>query len=244
MPRKPVRVPLSPETLLRLGVIRWQDLTSQPTSVPSTATCYEIWGFHGYVESGNNAVGTLEIETRERSGGGSEIHLRQEVRNADGYVERTVASLTLRRPNLWTPVEWEVERRLTGQGTEVTEAHYRMTGRAQSDEITIVEQGRERRLPVVRSWTCDWCLFAGFWTAESTPRSEMDLFEQLSAWKGPYRWFPMGEQRISWEKEIAVMQRVDLIGPGNLPFEFWFHRNGDLVLILSGDKAFVRRWER
>ena len=241
--RTTVGSPLEPGLLGELGALKTLPAADGFRADGSWIHTYRIWTCHGYVESGNDNVGYLQIE-RKVGGRGDDFVLtvRQVVLEQDGQVSEIDARVRCRADGIGTPVEWRLSSSFTGPGGKVQEElSTEETGSIEGGEMVVDRGGGKIKRAMPPAVTGDWCLFEavqriGF-GADSLPR--FHLLEGLGVLKGPQSLSYRGGESVEIGGDEVKLHRFDQIGHGVLPTEYWVDANHRLVVAASLNKAYV-----
>jgi len=238
-----VGVPLTPQTLLRMGALgKRQPALTEFDPNGSWVNSYRIYTCHGFIEAGNEDVGALRIERIPGTGNGDfRLKIRQRTVHDAGSVHFLEAEARCKGDRLATLVDWKLSSRFEDlHGEPIPDLTCREAGRTASGTLTTIRSDRPIKSNLSTPLTSDWGLFEAVQrlaTGGPAP-PEFDLLEELSLLRK--------RQRISYNGLFRVRQRrwrpmhwFRQTGHGLLPYEYWLDQNHRLLVAASHLKAYI-----
>ena len=188
---------------------------------------YRIWTCHGYRESGNETVGSLEITRRADSAKTFLLTVRREVIQTDELTNVIEATIRCRADRLASPRQWNVSSRFIG-------ADRREITKLGNDE----QGGTAKQAGQV---TGDWCLFDAVQRLEFDKRTSLsfDLLEGMSLPKPGQHLSYRGTFPMKTGTESTPLHCFSQLGHGILPCEYWLDDRHRLLAVTSMNKAYI-----
>jgi len=188
---------------------------------------YRIWTCHGYRESGNETVGSLEITRRADSAKTFLLTVRREVIQTDELTNVIEATIRCRADRLASPRQWKVSSRFT-------DADRREIAELSNDEQGGIAEQAGRV-------TGDWCLFEAVQRLEFDERTSLsfDLLEGMSLSKTGQRLSYRGTFPTKTGAEGRTLHCFSQLGHGILPCEYWLDDRHRLLAVISMNKAYI-----
>jgi hypothetical protein len=220
--------PITPSMLVELDAIT--KLSTKPGNFNPAGNwthSYRIWTCHGYRESGNENVGSLQITRRVDSAKTFVLKVRQEIIQTDGLRNIVEGSIKCRDNQLASPVEWNLLSQFAGpDGKAISELRARDNGVA-TDSVT--------------STTSDWALFEAVQRLAFDKKSSLrfDLLEGMSLSKLSHRLFYRGTYPMKTDDQSILLHCFGQLGSGILPYEYWLDDRHRLLAVISMNKAYI-----
>lgn len=188
---------------------------------------YRIWTCHGYRESSNEIVGSLEITRRADSAKTFVLTVRREVIQTDELTNVIDATIRCRTDRLASPREWKVSSRFMGPDRrEISELS--------NDEEGGIAEGAGQV-------TGDWCLFEAVQRLAFDKRTSLsfDLIEGMSLSKTGQHLSYRGTFPTKTGAEGRPLHCFSQLGHGILPNEYWLDDRHRLLTVTSMNKAYI-----
>lgn len=237
--------PLTPSMLTELGAVkRIPSLGEAFDPTGDWEQTYRIWTCHGYRESGNQDVGSVQIKKDVAQGGKTfTLSIRQTVAETDALLCTIEAEIECLSDAYASPTGWQMAASFVGaDGQAIKDLGSTETASVEGNTIAIKTPTGTRHRPVERPMTCDWCLFEavqrlGF---DGDARDlEFSLLEGLSLPKAGQRLSYRGRQRVTLGPEAVPLHCFQQLGRGVLPTEYWLDERHRLVAVTSMNKAYI-----
>jgi hypothetical protein len=236
--------PLTPEILFQLGATPDFSSIKKPFNPAEEWTHrYRIWTCHGYRESGNLDVGYLQIQ-RGLAGPDKRfvLQVHQELKNEGGTLNRVVAKIDCMEGDLSYPLKWSyVSAFLDADGKEDKSLIVTIEGQSSGSEIRWTRNGLLSKTVCNDRPSCDWCVYetiqrrAKQWAGNLT----FDMLEGLERFKPGQQLIDRGKVNVKIGNSDRWLRRLDQIGTGVLPFEYWVDESSRLCLMVSMNKAYI-----
>ncbi len=188
---------------------------------------YRIWTCHGYRESSNDNVGSLQIARRADSAKTFVLMVRQEIIQTDGLTNIVEGTINCRHDKLASPVEARLQSRFEGpDGKAISELSH-------SDTVLCTES--------VTSTASDWGLFEAVQRLAFDEKSSVrfDLLEGVSLSKLRQRLSYRGVYPMKMRGRSVPLHCFAQLGRGILPTEYWLDDRHRLLAVISMNKAYI-----
>jgi len=188
---------------------------------------YIIWTCHGYRESGNQNVGSLQITRRADSAKIFYLKVRQEIDQTDELTNVVDATIKCRTDRLASPEEWKLSSRFS------------RAGKKDISELSTTENGRMSSS--AGRATGDWCLFEAIQRLpfDSEISLRFDLLEGMSLSKPGQHLSYRGTFPMRANGKSMPLQCFSQLGSGILPCEYWLDDRHRLLAVISMNKAYI-----
>jgi len=236
--------PLTPEMLLQIGAV--SDFSSDEKAfnpAEEWTNRYRIWTCHGYRESGNLDVGYLQIQRNPAdSDKRFELQVLQEVKNEGGTLNRVTAKIDCMEDGLSYPVKWSYTSIfLNVDGKEDKSLTVNIQGQSSDSEIMWTRNGIVSKLTCKGRPSCDWCVYE---TVQRRAKQffgsrTFDMLEGLERFKPSQQLLDRGRVDVELGGSTRRLHRIDQIGTGVLPFEYWIDESFRLCLMASMNKVYI-----
>jgi len=220
-----VGLPLTPDLLRELGA--FDEFPSESFNPDGNwVNTYRIWTCHGYRESGNQSVGSLQIRRTIDTAKSFTLSVRRQVVQTDGLVNIIEATIKCGNNQLASPIQWDVWSRFVGPDNKPLE-------QLERKETGPATQAVDRT-------TGDWCLFEAVQRLAFDKQTSLsfDLLEGLTLFKAGHRLFYRGAYPTKAPGADLLHCFVQL-GSGILPYEYWLDKSHRLLMTTSMNKACV-----
>lgn len=219
---------LTPTLLRELGAVdRFPPAPADFQPDGNWVNKYRIWTCHGYRESGNQNVGSLQITRCADSDETFTLKVHQEVVQTDGLTNVIDATVQCRNDHLASPIQWNLSSRFLGKdGNYVSELSDSKDSRASQRED---------------GTTGDWCLFAAVQRLTFGKQSSLsfDLLEGMTISKPRHRLFYRGIASMKTSSQDMPLHCFVQLGSANLPCEYWLDDLHRLLVVTSMNKAYI-----
>ncbi|MBL7187899.1 MAG: hypothetical protein ISS70_16375 [Phycisphaerae bacterium] len=188
---------------------------------------YRIWTCHGYRESGNQTVGSLQITRNVDSAKTFVLKVRQEISQTDGLTNVVHGTIKCRINKLASPVEWKLSSLFLG-------TDQREISELSSNEDGQIAEGADRV-------TGDWCLFEAVQRLafEKQASLDFDLLEGMSLSKHRHHLSYRGTYPMKTNGGGIPLHCFSQLGRGILPAEYWLDDHHRLLAVISMNKAYI-----
>lgn len=236
--------PLTPEMLFQLGEM--PDYSPDEKSFDRTKEWinhYRIWTCHGYRESGNLNVGFLRLQ-RGVTGPDKrfELQIHQELKNEGGTYNRVLAKIDCLDADLSCPVKWDYTSVIQDDdGKEDKSLTVNIKGEISGGKIKWVRNGIPSEMICDGHPSCDWCVYETIQRRAKQFAGNMtfDMLEGLERLKPGQQLLDRGKTNVKIGDSTRQLHRIDQVGTGILPFEYWIDESSRLCLMSSMNKVYI-----
>jgi hypothetical protein len=219
---------LTPTLLRELGAVdRFPSTPADFKPDGNWTNKYRVWTCHGYRESGNQTVGSLQITRRANSAKIFHLKVRQEIDQTDELTNVVDATIKCRTDRLASPEEWKLSSRIfRADKKDISELSTTENGRM---------SGRAGRA------TGDWCLFEAVQRLAFDERTSLsfDLLEGMSLEKPEQHLSYRGTYPMKSTGKSIPLHCFSQLGSGILPCEYWLDDHHRLLAVISMNKAYI-----
>ena len=227
---------LTPSVLSALGVIKEETLSEfhNNSHTKNWQTKFVIWTTDGYIKTKNKYLGELSLSRKESAGDEFQLDIEQIYYNAGNVNHRIKTTMFCRNNLLASPVSWKLNCDFIGtDNTPVSDRiNFLETAQVAGNDvnITVLEKSFSRK--VSGNFTSDWSLFStiGHLPFDNSRQYEFDLLEGLRRFRKTNRLFYKGK---------SDLHRFQQIGAGILPYDYWLNDNHQLLMVITGNRAYI-----
>ena len=236
--------PLTPEMLFQLGEMPDYSSDSKPFDpTKEWNNHYRVWTCHGYRESGNMDVGFLQIQ-RGVTGPDKrfELLVHQEIKNEGGTYNRLVVKIDCLESDISRPIKWDyISTVLDTDGKEDKTLTVNIKGRISDGKIRWTRNGLNTEISYDVHPSCDWCVYETIQrrAKQFAGNLTFDMLEGLERLKPGQQLLDRNKTNVETGDSTRRLHRIDQIGTGILPFEYWIDESSRLCLMSSMNKVYI-----
>ncbi|TFH02690.1 MAG: hypothetical protein E4H13_01240 [Calditrichales bacterium] len=228
--------PLTPSVLSALGVIKEETLSEfhNNSHTANWQTNFVIWTTDGYIKTKNKYLGELSLTRRQSGQDEIQIDIEQIYYNADNVNHRIKAAMICRNNLLTSPVSWKLNSDFISSDNTANEnrINFLETAHVDGNDVNITIANTSFLRKASGNFTTDWSLFSviGQLAFDNALQYEFDLLEGLRRFRKTNRLF---------YKAQSELHRFQQIGSGILPYDYWLNDNHQLLMVITGNRAYI-----
>jgi len=232
--RTGIGYPLTPDLLKELE--QWHGGPETPADFDPTGSwtqTYRIVTTAGFYENAYSNVGHLKITRTPRSTDETfTLRVDQEVVHAESVTHIFYAEITCKNDTFASPITWSLSSHFVGpDGERRANLDQNEIGRVEDGTVTIQINGVEN---VQKGQvTGDWCLFEAVQRLPfgSSGSLAFDLLEGMSIVR-------LG-QKLSYRRHDGDLHSFHQLGSGALPYQYWLNDRHQLMIVVTGARAYL-----
>lgn len=250
--RGPLNYPIGPSLLSELNAFEDTPFPAGDFRPEENWTnYYRLWTSYGYYDR-NRDDGHLKISRQAKSTeNGYKLLVEQDYINLanrkheNTLLHKTSATITCKNNETASPVSWDLTSEFLN-GPENIEQFERAEPLREkvivkNDELIVTVNDKTHKRKVSGNVTGDWNLFNAvqLFPFDKSIDIKFDLLEGLRAFRQNHYLYYKGKAVEKWGAKTVALHCFEQIGEGVLPYEYWLNEHHRLVLVITGNRAYI-----